>query len=165
MLWAQSDWCRALQLVLNTVIQALFPTICRAALRMQALNLSCLQTLPGLKDHTVVLAGMAKLQLGQRVQDALIIKPYAQHIPLDMSFQQLVLYMRQYVESVGCLYKAGYLHRDLSYSNLLISEDRKRAIISDWETMGRVEVSNARLAIELSHAARSMMYHKLKCTS
>ena len=132
---------------------------------MQALNLSCLQTLPGLKDHTVVLAGMAKLQLGQRVQDALIIKPYAQHIPLDMSFQQLVLYMRQYVESVGCLYKAGYLHRDLSYSNLLISEDRKRAIISDWETMGRVEVSNARLAIELSHAARSMMYHKLKCTS
>ena len=93
----------------------------------------------GLRGRTTVLAGKARIQLGQRVRDALIIKPYAQHIPLDTSFQQLVLYMRQYVETVRCLYDAGYLHRDLSYSNLLITEDR--AIISDWESMARIEVT------------------------
>ena len=106
---------------------------------MQAVNLTRVQTLPGMEGRTVVLAGAAKLHLGQRVQDALIIKPYAEHIPLDMPYQQLVLYMRQFVETVGCLYSAGYLHRDLSYSNLLITGDR--AIISDWETMVAVKVS------------------------
>ena len=106
---------------------------------MQEANLKLVQDLPGLEGRTTVLAGTAKLQLGQEVLDALIIKPYAEHIPLGTPYLQLKRYMQQFVETVGSLYNAGYLHRDLSYSNLLISGGQ--AIISDWETMCRVEVS------------------------
>ena len=106
---------------------------------MQAASLRLIQELQSLEGRTIVLAGKAKVQLDHGVLDALIIKPYAQHIPLDTPLQTLVQYMRQYVETVGCLYDAGYLHGDLSYSNLLITEDQ--AIISDWETMVDVEVS------------------------
>ena len=122
-----------------------------AAVSMQEFNLKLIQKLPGLEHCTVELAGTAKLQLGQRVRDALIIKPYAQHIPFDTPFQQLVQYMRRYVGAVGCLYNAGYLHRDLSYSNLLIAGDR--AIISDWETMSPIEVSTPdwRLGCHMQH--------------
>ena len=116
---------------------------------MQETNLKLVQKLvqeqPGLRGRTTVLAGTAKLQLGQKERDALIIKPYAQAIPLDTSFQQLVLYMQQFVGIVGSLFSAGYLHRDLSYSNLLISGDH--AIISDWETMIPIKVSKPDLQL------------------
>lgn len=47
--------------------------------------------------------------------------------------------MQQLVDTVEHLYRLGYLHRDLSYFNLLVIDER--AIISDRQTMIRVEVS------------------------
>lgn len=105
---------------------------------MQKDNLELVQGMPCLEGRTTVLAGEAKLELGGEVLDALIIKPYAQHIPLDTPFQQLVLYMRQYAETVGLLFEEGYLHRDLTYSNLLVSADGPR--ICDWQSMISEEV-------------------------
>ncbi len=106
---------------------------------MQEANLAFVQKQACLTDRTVTLTGTAVLTFGQTIRKALIIKPYAQHIPLETPFQLLQHYVRQYVDTVERPYKAGYLHRDLSYYNLLITGNR--AIISDWQTMSRVEVS------------------------
>ena len=59
---------------------------------MQEANLKLVQRLPSLGDRTVMLAGTAKLQFGPAVREALILKPYAKHIPFETPFQQLQQY-------------------------------------------------------------------------
>ena len=126
------------QLVLGQSFGRCHSCVLKPALHVQAAHLKVLKGLPGLTGRTVRLVGKAELRFGNTTQKGLIIKPYAQHIPFETPFEKLLEYMRQLVDTVDRLHQAGYLHRVLSYSNLLVAGNQ--AIIADWQTMGSKEV-------------------------
>lgn len=64
---------------------------------------------------------------------ALVLQPVGSLLPLDIDPQELVNYVRALVKIVDALSTAGFLHRDLSYFNLLIYSNLP--LVADFQTL------------------------------
>ncbi len=66
-------------------------------------------------------------------RDVLVLTPLAELIPLTISPQALLTYVRELTVIIDSLADAGYLHADLSYYNLLFKDGKP--LLVDMQTL------------------------------
>ena len=96
-------------------------------------NLAITEEIEGIKGTCIHLGCICRVWVGRKQRRALVLKPRAEHIPLDVTPTTLLQYVLSLVDTLDCLHKAGYLHCDLSYLNLLYKDGLP--LLADLQTL------------------------------
>lgn len=73
------------------------------------------------------------MSIGGNLCSVLVLQPKAEQIPLSITPTGLLAYVLSLVGTLDCLHKAGYLHCDLSYLNLLYKDGLP--LLADLQTL------------------------------
>lgn len=110
--------------------------------KLQAQALRTIAALPTLQRYFARLQGRAWVQLsGQHgdISSALLLQPVVEGLGYGGTPQQRVPFFIKLAWIVGELHSKGYLHRDLSYNNVMKAEDQP--LIIDLQTLAHNSVS------------------------